>query len=83
MLELLNNEPWLLAIAIFAARVGDVSLGTVRTIVVFRGYKFLAAAIGFFEILLWVAAAGQVLTNLDNPGALLRRGFRDRHVRGH
>lgn len=43
----------------------DVSLGTFRTIVVFRGYKFLASVIGFFEILIWLVAASQVLTNLD------------------
>lgn len=66
MIELIQAHPWLLAIAIFLARVGDVSLGTVRTIVVFRGYAAVAAAIGFFEILLWVAAAGQVLTNLED-----------------
>lgn len=66
MLELINSQPWILAVAIFLARLADVSLGTVRTIVVFRGYKFLAALIGFFEVILWVAAAGQVLTNLDN-----------------
>lgn len=66
MLELLLANPWLLALAIFLARVGDVSLGTVRTIVVFRGYALLAAAIGFVEILLWVVAASQVLTNLQD-----------------
>lgn len=65
MLEFANDYPWLMALAIFLARVADVSLGTVRTIVVFRGYKFLAAAIGFCEILLWVMASAQVLTNLD------------------
>lgn len=42
-----------------------ISLGTFRTIVVFRGYKFLASLIGFFEIIIWLVAASQVLTNLD------------------
>jgi uncharacterized protein YebE (UPF0316 family) len=50
---------------IFIARVSDVSLGTFRTIVVFRGQKLLASIIGFFEILIWLIAASQVLTNLD------------------
>jgi len=50
---------------IFFARVSDVSLGTFRTIVVFRGYKLLASFIGFFEIIIWLVAAAQVLTNLD------------------
>lgn len=51
---------------IFFARVADVSLGTFRTIVVFRGNKLLASFIGFFEILIWLVAASQVLANLDH-----------------
>jgi uncharacterized protein YebE (UPF0316 family) len=57
--------PTTLAIAIFLARILDVSLGTLRTIVVIRGYPMVAAIVGFFEILLWLAAAGQVFRNLD------------------
>ena len=66
MMELLVEYPYLLAPLIFLARVADVSLGTFRTIVIFRGHKFLAAFIGFFEIIIWVVAASQVLTNLDH-----------------
>jgi len=65
MTDLLIESPYLLAPLIFFARVADVSLGTFRTIVVFRGYKVLAATIGFFEVIIWLVAAGQVLTNLD------------------
>ena len=65
MTELLVVYPYLLVPLIFFARVSDVSLGTFRTIVVFRGNKFLAAFIGFFEIIIWLVAAAQVLTNLD------------------
>ena len=65
MIELLVEYPYLLVPLIFLARVADVSLGTFRTIVVFRGRKFLASFIGFFEIIIWLVAAAQVLTNLD------------------
>jgi uncharacterized protein YebE (UPF0316 family) len=65
MMEFLVEYPYLLAPLIFFARVADVSLATFRTIVVFRGQKFLASFIGFFEIIIWLVAAGQVLTNLD------------------
>ena len=65
MQDLLTQSPYLLTALIFLARVADVSLGTFRTIVMFRGYKLLAAAIGFFEILIWLVAAGQVLGSLD------------------
>jgi uncharacterized protein YebE (UPF0316 family) len=65
MTDLLVTHPYLLAPVIFFARVTDVSLGTFRTLVVFRGHKFLAAIIGFFEIMIWLVAASQVLTNLN------------------
>ena len=63
-MEILDIYPWLLVPAIFLARVLDVSLGTFRSIVVFRGYPAIAAAIGFFEVLIWVAAASQVLRQI-------------------
>ena len=65
MQELLIEYPYILMFLIFLARVADVSLGTFRTILIFRGRKFLAAFIGFFEIIIWLVAAAQVLTNLD------------------
>ncbi|MFT7461986.1 MAG: hypothetical protein ACI9EF_000321 [Pseudohongiellaceae bacterium] len=40
-------------------------MGTVRTILVIRGHKLAAAVIGFFEILIWLLAASQVLQQLD------------------
>lgn len=58
-------HPALLCMVIFAARVVDVSLGTVRTILIFRGHRALAAATGFLEILTWLLAASQVLKSLD------------------
>ena len=64
-MDLLVEYPYLLVPLIFFARVADVSLGTFRTIVIFRGHKLLAALIGFFEIIIWLVAAAQVLTNLE------------------
>ena len=61
----LLDNPVVLTVAIFAARVIDVSLGTIRTILVFRGHKYVAALIGFVEILIWVVAASKVIQNLD------------------
>jgi len=66
MLEFLQQHPLWLALAIFLARVADVSLGTLRTIVVFKGYRLLAAALGFAEVMIWLYAAGQVIRNLDS-----------------
>ncbi len=58
-------NPILLSFLIFFARICDVSMGTIRTIMVFRGYRVLAAVIGFFEVSIWILAAGRVLTNLN------------------
>jgi len=57
----------LLPFLIFTARVVDVSLGTVRVIFVSRGLKHLAPVVGFFEILIWLLAIGQIMKNLSNP----------------
>ena len=65
MAEFIVEYPYLLAILIFLSRVADVSLGTFRTIVIFRGYKLLSSMIGFVEISIWLIAAGMVLKNLD------------------
>ncbi|OUJ19214.1 putative membrane protein [Methanonatronarchaeum thermophilum] len=57
----------ILPLLIFTARVLDVSMATIRTIFVVRGIKFLAAFIGFFEILIWLLAIGQIMANLTDP----------------
>ena len=56
---------------IFIARVTDVSMGTVRVIFVSRGLKYLAPIVGFFEILVWLLAIGQIMTNLSNPACYI------------
>ena len=62
---------FVLPFLIFAARVLDVSLGTVRIIFVSRGLKYLAPLIGFFEILIWLLALGQIMKNLTNPACYI------------
>jgi uncharacterized protein YebE (UPF0316 family) len=58
---------YVLPFAICAARVVDVSLGTLRTVAVVRGRVGVAAALGFFEVGIWVIAISKVMTSLDNP----------------
>lgn len=52
---------------IFLARIADVTMGTIRVIFVSRGLKYLAPIVGFFEILIWLLAIGQIMKNLTNP----------------
>lgn len=56
----------LLPLLIFLARVADVSLETVRIIFVSKGYKFISLFIGFFEVLIWLTAINQLLSDLSN-----------------
>jgi len=56
---------------IFIARVCDVTVGTVRIIFVSKGRKNLASFLGFFEILIWLLAIGQIFKNLNNVGCYI------------
>lgn len=51
---------------IFFARVCDVTLATMRTILVVQGRKVPAAVLGFFEIIIYVLALNTVMSNMDN-----------------
>jgi uncharacterized protein YebE (UPF0316 family) len=64
-LDFTSVNPLWLALAIFLARIVDVSMGTFRTIMVIRGYRVIATAIGFVEVLIWIIAISSVITNLD------------------
>ncbi len=55
-----------MGIAIFAARVCDVSIGTVRTIVTVHGRSGLAFFLGLGEITLWLGAASTVITQVGD-----------------
>ncbi len=53
---------------IFVARICDVTLGTVRTILVIRGKRALSAVTGFFEVGIYITVLGVVMSGgFDNP----------------
>ncbi|MFW5760874.1 MAG: DUF2179 domain-containing protein [Cyclobacteriaceae bacterium] len=56
----------ILPFLIFAARILDVSIATIRIIFVLHGNKLLAPIIGFFESFIWLVAIGQIIQNIDN-----------------
>lgn len=47
---------------IVVARIVDVSMGTLRVAFIARGRKYLAAACGFTEILIWIVVVSRILT---------------------
>ncbi|MGE5582863.1 MAG: DUF2179 domain-containing protein [Bacillota bacterium] len=51
---------------IMIARIGDVTIGTIRIIFVSKGKKALASSLGFFEVLIWLIAIGQIMQHLNN-----------------
>ena len=54
------------ALLIFCLRVTDVSMGTVRMIMIMRGMRKWAALIGFVEVSIWVVAISRVIGQMDN-----------------
>lgn len=60
---------------VFFARICDVSLATIRMLLVVRGKKYPAAIVGFFEASIYIAALGRVVANVDDPLKILVYGL--------
>ena len=56
----------ILPLMIFVARILDVTIGTVRIVMVAKGQKIWAPLLGFFEVLIWLVAIARIIENLDN-----------------
>jgi uncharacterized protein YebE (UPF0316 family) len=56
----------LLPLLIFVSRILDVTIGTIRIIFLSKGLKRLAPVFGFFEILIWLIAIRQLMSNVSN-----------------
>lgn len=56
----------ILPLLIFMARICDVSLDTIRVIMISRGYRKYAPLIGFFQVLIWIITITRIMENLDN-----------------
>ena len=64
---LLTTNVLLGAGLVFLLRVSDMTLDTLRVLVVVRGRKALAWVLGFFQAAIFVLAIGTVLKDIDNP----------------
>jgi uncharacterized protein YebE (UPF0316 family) len=63
-----------LPLLIFFFRICDVSLGTIRVIFIAKGLKYIAPIIGFFEVIIWLIAIGQVMNNVTNVASYIAYG---------
>lgn len=56
----------ILPLLIFVARIFDVSLDTLRVIMISKGYRKFAPVVGFFQVLIWIITITRIMENLDN-----------------
>lgn len=52
---------------IFFMRIADVSLATLRMLMIMRNHRLLAPVVGLFEVLIWIFAAGVAIQHLESP----------------
>lgn len=66
----MDNFDWfnymLLPFLIFIARICDVTIGTIRIVMVSKGKKIVAPLLGFVEVFIWIVAISEIMQNLDN-----------------
>lgn len=55
-----------LPLLIFLARVTDVTIGTIRIILMAKGKKNIAPFLGFIEVFIWILVISRIMQNLDN-----------------
>jgi uncharacterized protein YebE (UPF0316 family) len=74
-IELLSGIDWYvwlgLPLMIFAARVCDVTLGTMRIIFTSRGMRNLAPVLGFIETFIWIVAVSSIVKHAENFAAFV------------
>jgi uncharacterized protein YebE (UPF0316 family) len=73
------QSPWfgwgILPGLVFLGRILDVSIGTVRVILMSQGNRRLAPLLGFFEVVIWVVVTSQVIARLRNPFVVIAYGL--------
>jgi len=62
---------FILPFLIFLARVCDVTIGTVRIMLLTKGRRILAPMLGFIEVLIWLLAIRQIFNHLTNVACYL------------
>jgi len=68
--ETFDTYTWvILPLLVFLARFVDVALGTMRIIFLSCGRKFLAPALGFVEVFIWITAVSQIVRGAQNFAA--------------
>ena len=66
MLELLFAGAWG-PLLVFCLRIFDVSFTTLRILLSVRDARWVVPVLAFFEVSIWLAAAGHAMAHLTNP----------------
>ncbi len=61
----------ILPLLIFAARVADVSLDTIRILLIARGKRIIAPLLGFAQVTIWLLAIRQIFLNISNAACFI------------
>lgn len=56
----------IIPLLIMLARIADVSIGTLRIIMLSKNKKVIPPILGFFEVLIWIVAISRIMQDLDN-----------------
>ena len=64
-------ETIIICIEVFFARMIDVSIGSVRTILLVKGKNIISMILAFIEILIWFMVAKQTLTSDETNLAII------------
>jgi len=67
----MDGATLLMGLGIFLARICDVSIGTVRTIVTVQGRTVVAFCLGFAELVIWISVVGTVVNQIQDKPVLI------------
>lgn len=56
----------LLYFVIFFVKIIEVSLGTIRIVLINKGERTIGAIIGFFEVTIWITLVGKVIADISS-----------------
>lgn len=71
LLMLFDPSVFMTGIAVFTARIFDVSIGTVRTIVTVQGRSVLAFILAVFEVTIWITVVSAVINQVGDMPVLI------------
>lgn len=59
------SVPWWELLLIFCSRIIEVSMGTLRIILINKGYRKQGVILAFFEVTIWVFIASRVIGGIS------------------